>query len=133
MLKYLDLQRLNAQHTAEINTAVQRVIESGWYLLGEEVSVFEDEYARYIGTTHCIACANGLDALTLIFRAYIEQGILQPGDEVIVPANTYIASILAITENKLTPVLVEPDIETFQIDAKKIEEKHNNLICYIER
>lgn len=123
MLKYLDLQRLNAQHTAEINTAVQRVIESGWYLLGEEVSAFEDEYARYIDTTHCIACANGLDALTLIFRAYIEQGILQPGDEVIVPANTYIASILAITENKLTPVLVEPDIETFQIDAKTIEEK----------
>lgn len=123
MLKYLDLQRLNAQHAAEINTAVQRVIERGWYLLGEEVSTFEDEYARYIGTTHCIACANGLDALTLIFRAYIEQGILQPGDEVIVPANTYIASILSITENKLTPVLVEPDIETFQIDAKKIEEK----------
>ena len=123
MLKYLDLQRLNAQHAAEINTAVLRVIESGWYLLGEEVSAFEDEYARYIDTTHCIACANGLDALTLIFRAYIEQGILQPGDEVIVPANTYIASILAITENKLTPVLVEPDIETFQIDAKKIEEK----------
>ncbi|WP_315403820.1 DegT/DnrJ/EryC1/StrS family aminotransferase [Hoylesella saccharolytica] len=123
MLKYLDLQRLNTQHAAEINTAVQRVIESGWYLLGEEVSTFEDEYARYISTTHCIACANGLDALTLIFRAYIEQGILQPGDEVIVPANTYIASILAITENKLTPVLVEPDIETFQIDAKKIEEK----------
>ena len=126
MLKYLDLQRLNTQHAAEINTTVQRVIESGWYLLGQQVSTFEDEYARYIGTTHCIACANGLDALTLIFRAYIEQGILQPGDEVIVPANTYIASILAITENKLTPVLVEPDIETFQIDAKKIEEKLTN-------
>lgn len=126
MLKYLDLQSLNAQHAAEFNIAVQRVIESGWYLLGQEVSAFEDEYARYIGTTHCIACANGLDALTLIFRAYIEQGILQPGDEVIVPANTYIASILAITENKLTPVLVEPDIEMFQIDAKKIEEKLTN-------
>ena len=81
MLKYLDLQRLNAQHTAEFNIAVQRVIESGWYLLGEEVSAFEDEYARYIDTTHCIACANGLDALTLIFRAYIEQGILQPGED----------------------------------------------------
>lgn len=122
MVKYLDLKRVNAQYESEINEAVNRVLDSGWYLLGNENKAFEEEYASYIGTEHAIACANGLDALTLILRAYIELGVMAPGDEVIVPANTYIASILAITENGLVPVLVEPDPDTLQIDPSRIEE-----------
>lgn len=108
-------------HTDEISAAVQRVVDSGWYLQGNENKAFAEEYARYIGTRYCVCCGNGLDALTLILRAYKEMGRLHDGDEVIVPANTYIATILAITENNLTPVLVEPRIDTFQIDDRQIE------------
>lgn len=108
-------------HADEINAAVQRVVDSGWYLQGNENKAFTEEYARYIGTRYCVGCGNGLDALTLILRAYKEMGRLHDGDEVIVPANTYIATILAITENNLTPVLVEPRIDTFQIDDRQIE------------
>lgn len=122
MIKFLDLKGVTAKYAPAINEAVSRVVSSGWYLQGEENARFEEEYARYIGTKHCVGCANGLDALTLIFRAYIEMGVLQHGDEVIVPANTYIASILAISDNSLVPVLVEPDITTFQIDPLRIEE-----------
>lgn len=121
MIKYLDLKQMTAMHGEEIAEAVARVTHSGWYLLGEEVDRFEREYAGYIGSPHCIACSNGLDALTLIFRAYKELGVMNDGDEVIVPANTYIASILAITENGLRPVLVEPDLRTMQIDGSLIE------------
>ena len=117
MIKYLDLKAINApfQHAAD------DVLQSGWYLKGEYTRRFEEAYADYIGTKYCIGCANGLDALTLIFRAYMELGVMQKGDEVIVPANTYIASVLAITECGLTPVLVEPDINTLQIDDTLIE------------
>ena len=118
MIKYLDLKEINAPYVH----AADEVLKSGWYLKGEATRCFEQHYAAYIGTQHCIGCGNGLDALTLIFRAYKTMGIMQDGDEVIVPANTYIASILAITENRLTPVLVEPDIDTLQIDDRLIEE-----------
>lgn len=121
MIKFLDIQKITARQGREINEAVARVVNSGWYLQGSENAAFEAEYARFIGTSHAVGCANGLDALILIFRAYIETGLLKPGDEVIVPANTYIASILSITENGLVPVLVEPDIATCQIDPALIE------------
>jgi len=122
-IKFLDLKTLTAFYEPELTNAVQRVINSGWYLLGEELGAFEKEYTDYIGVKHCIGVANGLDALRLILRAYIELGKLKEGDEVIVPANTYIASILAITENRLKPVLVEPNINTYNIDPYLIEEK----------
>lgn len=121
-IKYLDLKKVTERHAEEIHEAVARVIDSGWYLLGEAVARFEEEYARYCGVRHCIACGNGLDALTLILRAYIEMGVMAEGDEVIVPANTYIATILSITENGLVPVLVEPRLDTFQIDDALIEQ-----------
>lgn len=120
-IPFLSLQKVTAMHASEIEKAVTTVVRRGWYLLGEEVTAFEREYAAYIGTTHCVACANGLDALRLILRAYKEKGMLSDGDEVIVPANTYIATILAITENNLKPVLVEPSMETLQIDDTQIE------------
>ncbi len=120
-IKFLDLQKITAKYDTEIKQAVNRVIESGWYLQGKENESFEAKYAEYIGSKHCIGVANGLDALIWILRAYIEMGVMQEGDEVIVPANTYIASILAITENNLKPVLVEPDINTLQIDDSLIE------------
>lgn len=122
MINYLELSKITAMHAAEINEAVTRVVNSGWYLQGEETRLFEQEYAAYTGTKYCIGCGNGLDSLTLILRAYIDMGVMKPGDEVIVPANTYIASILAISENGLSPVLVEPRLETFQIDDNLIEE-----------
>ena len=122
MIEYLSLKRITAMHADEIQEAVHRVVDSGWYLQGQAVRQFEQEYAAYIGTKHCVSCANGLDALTLILRAYIELGVMQPGDEVIVPANTYIASILAITENGLKPVLVEPRVSTLEINESLIEE-----------
>lgn len=122
MIKFLDLQKITQKYSDEIHEAVNRVVDSGWYLQGKENETFEMNYAQYIGTKYTIGCANGLDALILIFRAYIEMGIMDPGDEVIVPANTYIASILAISENGLKPVLVEPSFETYQIDDSKIEE-----------
>lgn len=121
MIKFLDLQKITAKYADEIHEAVNRVVDSGWYLQGKENERFEADYARYIGTKCAVGCANGLDALIWIFRAYMEMGVMQPGDEVIVPANTYIASILAISENGLKPVLVEPCLETYQIDDSKIE------------
>jgi dTDP-4-amino-4,6-dideoxygalactose transaminase len=122
MIKFLDLQKITQKNVDEIKAAVNRVVDSGWYLLGSEVSEFENNFSNYCGTEHTIGVANGLDALRLILRAYIEMGIMQEGDEVIVPANTYIASILAITENRLVPVLVEPDLSSYNIDSSKIEE-----------
>ncbi len=117
-MKYLDLKRINEPYVR----AADKVLQSGWYLRGEATQRFEQHYAEYIGTKHCVGCANGLDALTLILRAYKEMGVLKDGDEVIVPANTYIASILSVTENNLVPVLVEPDINTLQIDDSLIEQ-----------
>ncbi len=123
MIPFLDLKSINAQYRDELIEACTKVIDSGWYVQGTEHKAFEEEFAEYCGVKHCIGVANGLDALTLILRAYKEMGILQEGDEVIVPANTYIASILAISENGLTPVLVEPNISTYNIDPALIEEK----------
>ena len=121
MIPFLSLKDVTALHGAEINEAVTRVTNSGWYLQGTENERFEADYAQFIGTKYCIGCANGLDALIWIFRAYIEMGIMKPGDEVIVPANTYIATILAITENGLVPVLCEPKLNTLEIDDDLIE------------
>ena len=118
---FLSLHDVTAMHADEIHEAVLRVVDSGWYLQGKENEAFEQHYADYIGTKYCIGCANGLDALIWIFRAYIELGVMQPGDEVIVPANTFIATILAITENGLIPVLIEPKRDTLEIDDTKIE------------
>lgn len=122
MIKFLDLKAVNAAYAAEIEEAMLRVARSGWYLRGEETRRFEEAYARYIGCRHAIGCGNGLDALRLIFRAYMELGVLSEGDEVVVPANTYIASVLAITDNRLKPILVEPDRETLQVDDSLIEQ-----------
>lgn len=121
MIPFLSLKDVTALHGAEINEAVTRVVNEGWYLQGKENARFEENYSRFIGTKYTIGCANGLDALIWIFRAYIELGVMQPGDEVIVPANTYIATILAITENGLTPVLIEPKPNTLEIDEDRIE------------
>lgn len=122
MIKFLDLKGVTELHADEIRQAALGVVDSGWYLQGNANKQFEADYAQYIGTQHCVGVANGLDALIWIYRAYIELGIMQPGDEVIVPANTYIASILAITENGLKPVLVEPDITTLEMDDRLIEQ-----------
>lgn len=121
MIQFLELKRITEKYSLEIHEAVSRVVDSGWYLQGKENEQFETNYAKYIGSSYCVGVANGLDALTWILRAYIELGIMKEGDEIIVPANTYIASILAITESNLTPVLVEPDLKTYQIDEDKIE------------
>lgn len=123
MIKFLDLKAINDSFEPELSQSIHRVLDSGWYLLGNEVKAFEQEYAAYIGTKHCIGVANGLDALRLILKAYIELGIMHEGDEIIVPANTYIASILAITDNRLIPVLVEPDLNTYNLNPFLIEEK----------
>ncbi|WP_077197463.1 DegT/DnrJ/EryC1/StrS family aminotransferase [Prevotella ihumii] len=121
MIEYLSLKRITAMHEEEIKEAVNEVIASGWYLNGKAVQRFEHNYSRYIGTQHCITCGNGLDALYLILRAYKALGVLNEGDEVIVPANTYIATILSITDNGLIPVLVEPSLDTLEIDDTLIE------------
>ena len=121
MIPFLSLKEVTALHGAEINEAVSRVVNGGWYLQGEENKKFETHFAEFVGSKYCVGCANGLDALIWIFRAYIEMGVMQPGDEVIVPANTYIATILAITENGLIPVLVEPKPNTLEIDDDLIE------------
>jgi dTDP-4-amino-4,6-dideoxygalactose transaminase len=121
MIKFFDLQKVTQKYSKEIHEAVQRVVDSGWYLQGEENKSFEANYANYISTKYCVGVANGLDALRLILRSYIELGVMHEGDEVIVPANTYIASILAISDNNLVPVLVEPSIDTLEIDDSKIE------------
>lgn len=134
MIPFLSLKDVTALHGEEINEAVSRVVKSGWYLQGEENERFEADYSKYIGTKHTIGCANGLDALIWIFRAYIELGMMKPGDEVIVPANTYIATILAITENGLVPVLCEPKLNTLEIDDELIESKINartRAICIV--
>ncbi len=123
MISFLDLKGLNAQYKAELIEACTKVIDSGWYIQGNECQEFETEFAQYCGTKYAIGVANGLDALILILRAYKELGIMKDGDEVIVPSNTYIASIFAISQNNLVPVLVEPDINTYLIDPNKIEEK----------
>lgn len=125
-IPYLSLQKVTAQHQDEIEAAVKQVVESGWYLQGEATRHFEADYAHYIGTRYCVGCGNGLDALTLIFRAYKELGKLRDGDEVIVPANTYIASILSITENGLTPVLVEPRLDTLELDDSQLMQYLSN-------
>lgn len=121
MIKFLDLQKINAQYADELKIVTSKVIDSGWYLLGNEVKAFEEQLATYIGVKHAIGVANGLDALRLILKAYIELGVMSEGDEIIVPANTYIASILAITDNNLTPVFVEPNLTTYQLDINLIE------------
>lgn len=120
-IPFLSLKDVTALHGAEINEAVSRVVNGGWYLQGEENEKFEKDFSDFVGTKYTVGCANGLDALIWIFRAYIEMGVMQPGDEVIVPANTYIATILAITENGLVPVLVEPKSNTLEIDDDLIE------------
>ena len=120
-IPFLSLKDVTALHGAEINEAVSRVVNGGWYLQGKENEQFEADYSQFIGTKYTIGCANGLDALIWIFRAYIEMGVMKPGDEVIVPANTYIATILAITENGLVPVLCEPKPNTLEIDDDLIE------------
>jgi dTDP-4-amino-4,6-dideoxygalactose transaminase len=119
---FLSLKDITGKYSEDIHNAVSRVIDSGWYLQGSENAIFEKNYSQYIGTQYTIGVANGLDALVWILRAYIELGAISPGDEIIVPANTYIASILAITKNQLVPVLVEPDIKTYQIDDSGIED-----------
>ncbi|MGA2408185.1 MAG: DegT/DnrJ/EryC1/StrS family aminotransferase [Bacteroidales bacterium] len=123
MIPFLDLKKINDSFEPQLLNSIRRVLDSGWYLLGDEAKAFEQEYSHFIGSKHCIGVANGLDALRLVLKAYIELGIMKEGDEIIVPANTYIASILAITENRLVPVLVEPDINNYNIDPSKIEEK----------
>ena len=134
IVPFLSLHDITAKYKDEIHEAAVRVIDSGWYLQGKENEAFEQHYADYIGTKYCIGCANGLDALIWIFRAYIELGIMQSGDEVIVPANTYIATILAITENGLKPVLIEPHPETLEIDDSLIEQhitSRTKAICIV--
>lgn len=120
-IPFLSLKDVTALHGAEINEAVSRVVNGGWYLQGAENKKFEKNFSEFIGAKYTVGCANGLDALIWIFRAYVEMGVMQPGDEVIVPANTYIATILAITENGLIPVLVEPKANTLEIDDDLIE------------
>ncbi|WP_053122445.1 DegT/DnrJ/EryC1/StrS aminotransferase family protein [Pseudomonas sp. P1.31] len=121
MISFLDLKSINQACREELIEACTRVIDSGWYIGGSELQQFESSYAEYCGTKHCIGVANGLDALVLVIRAWKELGYLQEGDEILVPSNTYIASILAISENGLVPVLVEPDLTTFNICPVKAE------------
>ncbi|OWF66221.1 aminotransferase [Polynucleobacter hirudinilacicola] len=122
MIPFLDLKAINQQYRQALIQAATRVIDSGWYVLGQEVKAFEQEFAAYCGTLHCVGTANGLDALVLTLRAWKELGKLKEGDEVIVPANTYIASVLAITENRLKPVLVEPDKSTYNLCPQKVRD-----------
>ena len=121
MISFLDLKKINSQYAEELKNAAIRVIDSGWYLMGKELENFELNYSKFCGTNYALGVANGLDALRLIFKAYIEIGIMKSGDEVIVPSNTFIASVLAITDNGLIPVFVEPNIHTHNIDTSKIE------------
>lgn len=121
MIPFLSLKSVTDKYSDEIHAAIARVVDSGWYLQGKENEAFELEYARYVGTQHAVGCGNGLDALIWILRAYKELGVMQDGDEVMVPANTYIATILAITENNLKPVFIEPRLDTLQIDDNLLE------------
>ncbi len=120
-IKFLDLRAINQQYREQLRQAFDKVLDSGWYILGNEVQQFETNFANYCGSQHCIGVANGLDALVLIIRAWKVAGLLPEGSEIILPANTYIASILAVTLNNLVPVLVEPDLNTYNIDPTKIE------------
>jgi len=120
MIKFLDLQQINGRHAEALKQAASRVIDSGWYLMGRELAQFENKLATFVGSKHAIGVANGLDALRLIMRAYIELGYLQKGDEIIVPANTYIASVLAITDNDLIPVFVEPNPLTYNLEVETV-------------
>lgn len=122
MIKFLDLQKINANYQEQLQQKMKLVIDKGWFILGNEVKEFETNFANYCGTKHCIGVANGLDALILILKAYIQLGKLQKGDEVIVPSNTYIATILAIFQADLVPVLVEPDLETYNINPELIQQ-----------
>jgi dTDP-4-amino-4,6-dideoxygalactose transaminase len=122
MIKFLDLQGINQQYKSEFMKAFERVLDSGWFIMGEELKRFEEEFANYCGTESAIGVANGLDALILIIRAYKELGVFNDGDEIIVPSNTYIASILAISANNLVPILVDADINTYNIDPTQIED-----------
>lgn len=134
MIPFLSLKQITDKYSPEIHEAVARVVDSGWYLQGAENDKFETNYSKWIGCQHTIGCANGLDALIWIFRAYKELGFMKDGDEVIVPANTYIATIIAITENNLVPVFVEPSIDTYQIDENLIEERiteRTKSICIV--
>lgn len=133
-IPFLALKDVTSLHASEIIDAVTKVVQSGWYLQGVENRRFEENYSNYIGSKYCVGCANGLDALTLIFRAYIELGVMMPGDEVIVPANTYIATILSITENGLKPILCEPRLETLEIDDSRLESlisSRTKAICIV--
>lgn len=121
MVSFLDLKKINAQYSEELSNACARVIKSGWYIMGEELKNFENEFSQYCGVKYTIGVANGLDALTLVLRAWKEMGCLKAGDEVIVQANTYIASVLAITETGLVPVFVEPDVNTFNLSIENIK------------
>lgn len=123
MIKFLDLQKINLTHQEEIENRLLHTFRSGWYLMGNDLKQFENNLSEYISTEHAIGVANGLDALRLILRAYMEMGVMKKGDEILVPSNTYIASILAISDNGLVPVLVEPNIANYNIDTDKIEEK----------
>lgn len=123
MIKFLDLHKINAPYEALFQEKLKSFLDNGWYILGNEVEEFEQSFAQYCGTKFCIGVGNGLDALTLILKGYIELGKLQKGDEVLVPANTYIASILAILQADLVPILVEPDEETFNLDANLLKEQ----------
>lgn len=122
MIKFLNLQKINQQYADELKQAAAEVIDSGWYLLGSKLESFENKFSNFLGVKHTIGISNGLDALRLILRAYIEMGVMNEGDEVIVPANTYIATILAITDNRLKPILVEPYIRTFNLDISVVEQ-----------
>ncbi len=123
MIEFLSIKKINSRHKQLLMDAFESILDSGWYILGNAVEKFEQEFADYCGAKHCIGVANGLDALILIIEGYKQLGIMKDGDEVIVPANTYIASILAISKAGLKPVLVEPDITNYLIDSKQIEEK----------
>ncbi|ECC8209559.1 DegT/DnrJ/EryC1/StrS family aminotransferase, partial [Salmonella enterica] len=121
MVDFLSLKKINSRFETDLKEACSRVIDSGWYIMGNELETFEKDFSKYCGVNDTVGVANGLDALILVLRAWIEMGKISPGDEVLVPANTYIASIIAITKNKLVPVFIEPDISTFNIDSSKIE------------
>ena len=123
MIKFLDLQKINAQYQDEFHQKMQLVLDKGWFILGNEVKQFEKDFATYTNSKYCVGVGNGLDALVLIFKGYIQLGLIQKGDEVIVPANTYIASILAVLQADLVPVLVEPTLETYNINPDLILEK----------
>jgi len=123
MIKFLDLQKINAQYQDEFHQKMQLVVDKGWFILGDEVKQFELDFAKYTNSKYCIGVGNGLEAIVLIFKAYIQLGLMQKGDEVIVPSNTYIASILAVLQADLVPVMVEPKLETYNLDPNLISEK----------